>query len=94
MEGGIDYPLLNYKIMILLFLLLLHWREVSIWVRPSFKECTVYVDGKIQPLLDTSTPSNRRFKTKKEEFELMLVLEKDTIRKNVVLTKDLSVLAF
>ena len=66
--------------------------EVSIWVRPEFKDCTVFVDSNEQFLLSNSTPSNRRFKTKKSRFELMIATKTDTIRKKVELIENLTVI--
>lgn len=67
-------------------------REVSLWVRPEFKDCAVFVDSEEQFLLGNSTPSNRRFKTKKVRFELMIATKTDTIRKKVELIENLTVI--
>lgn len=78
--------------MTLLFILFLHFRTVSIWVRPELQDCEVFVDGEKQYLLATSTPGNRRFKTKKLRFELMVCTKTDTVRKNIELVEDLTMI--
>jgi len=80
--------------MTLLFILFLHFRTVSIWVRPELQDCEVFVDGGKQYLLSTSTPGNRRFKTKKHRFELMVCTKTDTMRKQIELVEDLSIVTF